>query len=58
MTTHSPSEGIAQPATEEIKRHGDPLEKQVKDAAGNPTPLTENDPEKKAPAERGVQSRQ
>lgn len=38
MNTEQTRRGVAQPADEELKKHGDPLEKQVKDAAGKPVP--------------------
>lgn len=36
MNTDQTTRGVAQPADEERKKHGDLLEKQVKDAAGLP----------------------
>jgi hypothetical protein len=37
MNTDQPKSKVAQPADEELKKHGDQLEKQVKDAAGSQT---------------------
>ncbi len=37
MNTDQTSRRIAQPAEEELKKHGDQLEKQVKDAAAKPS---------------------
>ena len=34
MNTDQKDSGVAQPAEEELKKHGDQLKKQVKDAAG------------------------
>jgi hypothetical protein len=34
MNTDQSKDGVAQPAEEEIKKHGDQLKKQVQDAAG------------------------
>jgi hypothetical protein len=53
MPTHRPGNGLAQPADEEIKKHGDQLEKQVKDAAGKPLPEKESDTGKQEPVEQG-----
>ena len=51
MNTDQRKSGVAQPADEELKKHGDPLERQVKDAAGKPLP--DSDQDKPEPVQRG-----
>lgn len=46
MNTEQTRSGLAQPADEELKKHGDQLEKQVKDAAGKPLPDKDEEKDK------------
>jgi hypothetical protein len=47
MNNEQTRRGLAQPADEELKKHGDPLKKQVKDAAGKPVPDQDEERDKK-----------
>jgi hypothetical protein len=46
MNTEQSRSGLAQPADEELKKHGDQLGKQVKDAAGKPLPDKDEEKDK------------
>lgn len=54
MNPDTMKSGVAQPAEEELKKHGDQLEKQVKDAAGKQenTGQDEEQGDKPVPSER------
>lgn len=53
MNTDQSTGGVAQPAEEELKKHGDLLKKQVKDAAGEQS--QDKDDEKGKDASKGDQ---